>query len=128
MIESDLKRIADALEGMLSKMDVPTTTVIAKKPAAKVKTPPKQEAAPATVAAPPIPVAPPAATVTPPPAPVVVVMTPEELNAALGVEFGRLGGREPIDAAMNSLGVDRITDLKPEQYSVLMEKVRAVAV
>jgi hypothetical protein len=41
-------------------------------------------------------------------------------------EFHRLGGREPIDACMLKLGVQSIHDLKPEQYQLLIDEVRAL--
>ncbi|MDC0600093.1 hypothetical protein OAO65_02165 [Flavobacteriales bacterium] len=136
MIETTLERIADALEAISSKMNVPS------KPAPKVKTVKKQEAAPVVEA--PTPSVPPASAgaasspapvVTPPPAPVVtpppvvepvVVMTPEELNAAVLVEFNRLGTQDGIRAVMAEMGVSGLTDLNPDQYAELLAKVRAL--
>jgi hypothetical protein len=130
MIEDNLQRIADALEAISAKMNVPSNPA----PKVKAKKQPVPPAAKTTASVVPTPESavvvtptPPVATPTPP-APTAVVMTPEELNAALGVEFGRLGGREPIDKVMAEMGVASITDLQPEQYSVLMEKVRAVVI
>jgi hypothetical protein len=52
---------------------------------------------------------------------------PGELNAALVQEFTRLGGnRQPIDAAMQAMGVTSINDLTPAQYPQLLTAVRAV--
>lgn len=140
MIEDNLNRIADALEGILGKLShidaaVKPKKAAAKKPADSVTTPVTSTvttpSAPVPVVTPtPPPVAPAAPVVVTPPAPKVVTpppaMTPEELNAALGVEFGRLGGREPIDAAMRDMGVSSIHDLQPEQFTVLLDKVKAL--
>ena len=124
-IEDNLTRIADALEKqneitafLLDKLshlgqavEAPTTS------AAQVS---------ATVATPPAPAAP----VTPPPAAPVAettsVMTPEELNAALIIEFNRLGSREGIDACMKELDVMSLHDLTADKYDTLLTKVKAL--
>lgn len=144
-IENNLNRIADALEGILGKLShidaavkpevkKPATVVETSTSVAPVATPPKPAqaatvpSAPVTVTTPHIPAAPAAPTTTAEVAvpPVEVTMTPEELNAALVVEFGRLKSRDPIDAVMREMSVSSIHDLKPEQYDELLTKVRAL--
>jgi len=140
-IEDNLTRIADALEKqneitafLLDKLshlgqavEAPTTS--AAQVSATVATPPAP-AAPVTPppAAPVTP--PPAAPVTPPPAAPVAettsVMTPEELNAALIIEFNRLGSREGIDACMKELDVMSLHDLTADKYDTLLTKVKAL--
>lgn len=80
--------------------------------------------APVVKAAPPAPVAKEAP-------PVVVettsVMTAEELNASLVEQFKRLGMKqEPIREVMKAMGANSVLDLKPEQYSELLDKVKAL--
>ncbi len=135
-IETNLNRIADALEGILGKLshiDQAVAPVITEADCVRKSEPEvlpkkvvksKPSPAPAVEVTPP---PPPAVEVTPPPPPAVeVTMTPDELNAALVIEFGRLGSRNPIDTVMREMGVGSIHDLKPEQYSVLIEKVKAL--
>lgn len=130
-IEKDLTRIADALEGILSKLDhvgqavdatVPQAPEAPKQPAA-VPPPPVSAAAssstpvttaPAAVPPPPVEAQqvtpapttpPPVSTPAAPPVttpPPVATMTPEQLNVALVAEFNRLGSREPIDTVMRA--------------------------
>jgi hypothetical protein len=70
--------------------------------------------------------APPAAPAAPAAPSVAAPMTAEELNAVLVAEFNRLGGnRAPIDAALKELGVTGVSQLPVDQYSILIEKVRA---
>jgi hypothetical protein len=146
-IETNLTRIADALEALVHKLDhidQAVAPVKKQEPVVAVVEQPVQVSTPAPVT--PAPVAPvtPPPTVAVPPAPAVeavttsaplvnagsvtneVAMTPEELNAALVVEYNRLKSRDPIVAAMSELGATSIHDLKPEQYSVLLAKVRAL--
>jgi len=137
-IETNLTRIADALEALVHKLDHIDQAVapVKKQEPVQVSTP--APVTPAPVTPPPTPVTPPptpVAPVTPPPvqpAPTTVVpvpvveMTPEELNAALVIEYNRLKSRDPIVAAMSELGATSIYDLKPEQYSELLSKVRAL--
>ena len=145
-IETNLTRIADALEALVHKLDhidQAVAPVKKQEPVVAVVEQPVQVSTPAPVT--PAPVTPPPTPVTPPPTPVapvtpppvqpapttvvpvpVVEMTPEELNAALVIEYNRLKSRDPIVAAMSELGATSIHDLKPEQYSVLLAKVRAL--
>jgi hypothetical protein len=56
-------------------------------------------------------------------------MTPDELNAALVEQFKRLGDRSYIDNVMrDQFGTQTIKDLKPEQYSQLINAVAAIEV
>lgn len=126
-IESNVKtlaenstRIADALENLVFKMSHIGAAVQAESPApAQPVVPAAPPVAEQPDATPPAPQAPPA----PAPAP---VMTPEELNKALVVEFQRLGGRDAIDAVIRELGATTITDLPAEQYQSLLAKVQAI--
>jgi phosphopantothenate synthetase len=133
VIENNLARIADALEALVHKLDHIGCAV-----APAVKAPPAPEvkaAAPEVKAAkaPPAPVvkaAPPAPVAKEAP-PVVVettsVMTAEELNASLVEQFKRLGMKqEPIREVMKAMGANSVLDLKPEQYSELLDKVKAL--
>ena len=136
MIESNLKtlaenstRIADALETLVSKMSHIGAAVKAElpapaQPAAPATTPPAPPVAEQPAATPPAPPAPPAPVA--PAQPAAPVMTPEELNKALVVEFQRLGGREAIDAAIRDFGATTITDLPAVQYQPLLAKVQAI--
>jgi len=94
------------------------------KPVPPVVTKPKAPVPPAPVAEKPVPPAPKAAPVAPP-AP-AATMTPEELNAALVVEYKRLGSRDAIDNAMAELGVTSVTALLPEQYQPLLDSVKSI--
>ena len=153
-IENNLTRIADALEALVHKLDHIgcAVTPAAPAPAAPAPAAPAPAApapaapapaapapaapapaAPAPAApapAAPAPAAPaPAAPAPAAPAPVetVSVMTPEQLNEELVVQYQRLGNnQEPIRNAMKEMGVSSITDLKPEQYSELLDKVKAL--
>ena len=137
-IESNLKtlaenstRIADALKGILNKMNHigQAAASVAEAPAAPAQpaaapTPPVAEQPAPTPPAPQAP-AQPAAAPQAPAAP-AAAMTPEELNNALIVEFQRLGSRDAIDAAIRELGATTITDLPAEQYQPLLAKVQAI--
>jgi len=137
-IESNLKtlaenstRIADALEGILNKMNHigQATAPVAEAPAAPAQpaaapTPPvAEQPAPTAPQAPAQPAAAPQAPAAPAATP---AMTPEELNNALVVEFQRLGGRDAIDAVIREFGAATITDLPAEQYQPLLAKVQAI--
>lgn len=80
-------------------------------------TPPKQEEAPA----PPTPPAPPA-----PPEQAGPAMTAEELNAAVVIEFQRLGTREPIDKVLTEMGATGISTLPAERYAEFLDKVKVL--
>jgi hypothetical protein len=141
VIENNLARIADALEALVHKLDHIGCAVA---PAVKVAAPEVKAAAPEVKAAkaPPAPVvkaAPPAPVAKEaPPAPVAKeappvvvettsVMTAEELNASLVEQFKRLGEKqEPIREVMKAMGANSVLDLKPEQYSELLDKVEAL--
>jgi len=57
----------------------------------------------------------------------VADMTPVELNAALVVEFKRLGGRELIDEVMTKqFNIQSINDLAAEQRGALITAVKAL--
>lgn len=106
-----------------------------------VPTPPAQVAAPTSVSTPAAPS--PASTPSIPSPPVATVaatttapiaaaqpvnLTADQLNEQLKAEYTRLGNnREPIDKEMRAMGVQSITDLKPEQYQLLLDAVRKVA-
>ncbi|MCP4967547.1 MAG: hypothetical protein GY926_20225 [bacterium] len=54
-------------------------------------------------------------------------MSLEDLNAAMIVEFQRIGSREPIDNVMQTqFGVTGVTTLPAEQYQPLLDAVRAI--
>lgn len=144
-IENNLKRIADALEAIASKLDgVPapkpetqgtvgtTTTESVAAPVPAPKADPAPPSAPSATApsAPETPAVPPVqqAVPTAPTAPVVApTMTVEELNGLLVAEYQRLGeDRGPIDEALRAHGVDSVLNLKPEQYQSVLDQVRAV--
>lgn len=154
-IESQLERIAVAteknntlIEALLGKFDhigqaVAPTTVGAQNSAATAQEPevaappaaastvaeaPKQEVPAAPVSASTVPAAPTTtAEVAAPPA----SMTVEQLNEALVAEYNRLGGTpdqyQRIAAEMQKLGATGVGELKPEQYSVLITAVKALA-
>ncbi len=153
-IENNLERIAVALEAIAASMLHPQMKIDLTPPAEpKPKKAPKAEAPavpvalapgesvpfaggvltnPAPIAAPvapPAPIAAPAAPVAPP-APVAVAappvtMTANDLNAALGAEYARLGSRAPIDNAIRELGYQGIKDMPASLYQELLNKVRA---
>lgn len=62
-----------------------------------------------------------------PPTPVAAPMTPEEFNEALVAEFKRIGSRDPIDSAMNEMGITSVTGLTAEQQQILITNVKAIA-
>jgi hypothetical protein len=53
-------------------------------------------------------------------------MSAEQLNAALMIEFRRLGGRDGIDAVLKSFGVTGVASLQPAQYGDVLAQVRAL--
>lgn len=108
-IENNLKRIADALEAIAAGGHASAATLMQGGPTN--------------------PVQPPTPTEAPKPAPVAVPpasMTPEELNAALVVQFNRLGGREGIDQEMAKIGASSVNQLTSEQYQPLLDAVQAI--
>lgn len=116
-IESNLARIADALERIATLLTAPVlTNTVAVTPTPTAPVPP--------AATPP---APPAATPAAAPVP-PATMTLEQLNQLLVVEFTRLGNnRQPIDAAIKALGANTLSDLNPALYPQLLANVQAVA-
>jgi hypothetical protein len=60
------------------------------------------------------------------PAVPAAVLTPEELNTVLVAEFNRLGDRAPIDAVLKEIGVTGVSELPPDKYQILIDKVRAI--
>lgn len=140
-IEKSLDRIATALETIAAAKQAPVAEApkpASPEPAAAAPSTPVTTAPPAP--APQAPVAAPvtAAPTTPPPAatpaaapqapaPAVATMTVEQLNGHLVQEFARLGNnREPIDNALRELGAANVTELAPEHYQTLLDKVRAL--
>ena len=117
-IESNLKSIAESL-AIIAAAQV-TVTV---ESAPVVET----TAAPAPPADTPAPPAPPADTPAPP-APLAAVMTVEELNAGLVIEYKRLGSREKITAIMGAAPYNAvsITNLTPDQFAPLLAAIQAV--
>ena len=137
-IEKNIERIAISLETIASqltadKQKYPSQTDEAETPVAespKAETPvaesPKAETAPPPpTKEQPVAEAPPAPPVTNEPAP---TLSPSEMNAKLVAEVTRLGGREPIDNVLKEFGALKITDLKPEQYQEVLDKVATVTV
>ena len=125
-IESDMKRIADALEAIVMTLQQTVNPVVEVKapatpaaPAAQTQAPPPPAQQPAQTQAPAAPVAPAAPAFA-------ASMTPEELNNALVVEFKRLGSREAIDNAMAEFGVTSVKDLPLAQYQPLLAKIQAI--
>jgi len=125
-IESNLKRIADALEKIAvntqpGTFDTPAVTsadIVTQVP--ETTGDPVAAPAPAPTAAPA-----PAPTTTEAPAP-APAMTPEELNAKLVIEFKRLGKRDAIDTALAEFGVAGVTSLTVDQYQPLLTKVQSI--
>ena len=64
-----------------------------------------------------------AAPVVAQPAPVASV---KEMNTILVSEFKRIGSREPIDAAMISLGVNGVAELPADKQQELIAKIAAI--
>ena len=141
-IESNLKRIADALEALvaqgkgLAAKEYVEGINKAVADAAPITKPVAPVEVPNTVVIPPAPVVPaPAATAQPvatpvaPAAPVqtsMLALTPEQMNEALVAEFQRVGDRAPIDAAMTALGVTSVNDLPADKQQELLAAVRAI--
>ncbi len=154
-IENNLKRIADALEQLVSNTKGLTPSVSSEALEVATAAPPKPVSTPAVAvatastpatsapdaAAPPQPPAPPvtADPSTQPQAPQedipaatvpvsepTAVLTQEELNEKLVVEFKRLGGREKIDQAFKEFGANNVVDLPVEQYGALLVHVQAL--
>ena len=135
-IEKNIERIAISLETIASQLtadkqkyngqtdEAPTSAPeVADTP---VTEPPKAETAPPPPAKKePVTEAPPAPPVTNEPAP---TLSPSEMNAKLVAEVNRLGSREPIDNVLKEFGALKITDLKPEQYQEVLDKVATVTV
>lgn len=124
-LEKNIQRIADALELIAKNMASAPVNTVAAAPA-QVVAPVTQPTATTTVAAPPVQQPIFAATAPVVTAPTVSI-TPEELNAALVVEFTRLGTDVGIRAEMAKLGVSSVTELAPAQYGVLLAAVKALA-
>lgn len=133
-IESNLKSIAESLAIIAAKLDhigqaVDTVAPEAPKPvAAPVAAPSAVVASPSAPATPvgdtKQPAAAPASSQPAPAAP--ATMTVEELNNTLVVEFHRLGGRDGIDKAMADLGASSVNQLAVDQYSALINAVKAL--
>jgi len=115
MIEKTLERIATALEAIANHME-PMAIPIVEAVIESIE-PPAAPIEPPAVEAPPH-VAP-----VPPSAP----LSMEEFNAALVVEFKRLGSdRGPIDAAFKIAGVAGVSDMSPSDYNSFLENIQAL--
>ena len=53
-------------------------------------------------------------------------MTADELGAALGAEFTRLGAREGIDGVLQSHGVTGVLELDASKYAIVLAQVQAL--
>ena len=138
-IESNLKRIADALEQIARGSAPDAATAFATHwkapPAAAVAASAAvlAEEAPAPEAPAPEAPAPAAPAPTPAPAPAApttsAAMTPEELNAALQQEAMRIGDQGArIFGELKARGATKIDELDPAEYGPLLDAVRAVTV
>jgi len=135
-IESNLKRIADALEVIAKSMEKQANPLVeAPAIATPVKTPPiasTHEDIPAPPVTPTQPVheVVPTVVVPPPTQPVttasVTVMTAKEMNDALVTEFKRLGGREKIDVILTSFGITSVNDCPAEKQAEVLAAIRAL--
>lgn len=131
-IENNIKRIADALEALVQLQTAgANVTPVVETPA----TPKPVEAVAAPTPSPTVTPDPVVAPTTAPdvapvvsPTPTPAAITVEQLNAALVVEFKRLGGREGIDTAIAALngGNKSVTTLPPAQYQALIDAVKAL--
>ena len=126
-IETNLKSIAESLATIAACMPLSDPapaadpSIVPASPATAPVTPPPVVETP-VVTPPPAAVTPPPVQ-TPPPA-ATPTMTPEELNAALVVEAGRIGNPDLIRSEMAKLGASSVNQLQPEQYSVLVAAVK----
>jgi hypothetical protein len=113
-LEKDLSRIAVALERLAAAAEAKGHPVI-EVPTAPPSAPPTAPAAPT---APPAPTPPPAQTVE---------LTPEEVNAILVAELGRLGGPDKIYELLNkTYGVASISNIPATQYNAVVAAVKAL--
>jgi len=145
-INSDLKRMADSLEEIVSLLKVMAPTTVTATPITAAEGDPKipfpaPHVAPIVAVAPvavapiaPVAVAPVAPVAVAPVAPVAVapvavapiVLTDLEMNAAMVAELNRIGSRDMINSIMASLGVTTASGLTIEIQQNLLAQIRQI--